>query len=98
MVGRRVPQRIEKATASMGVPPAFGMQALRIAAHVEVVTPHFVRDRLRMWRPGDVGLPCIGKFELRALSAIGTWDQQHGCVPSVSDGRGGRLVDEISLL
>jgi hypothetical protein len=97
MIGSCVAERIEESAASMRVSPAFGVNAFRVAAHVQIVRPGFVRDGIRLSRPDNMGLTRVDKFGLRTLPAVGTRDQQHRCVPSVSDGCGSSLVDEIPL-
>ena len=68
----------EEAAAAMDVAPAFGMDAARIGADIEVVAPLVVRGGRWVLRAGNMGLAAIGEFHLGALGiAVRTADQQH---------------------
>src|SRR5216684_3505837 len=98
-VGYGVTARIEETTATVQVPPAFGMHSLRVPSHVEEVRPGLIVEAHGIGGTGDMGLAAIGEFKLRAGAAIWTADKQHDRddLGSVGYGGGGGFVDQDAV-
>src|SRR5581483_3891308 len=56
LVAPGVAKTVEEAGAAVDVPPAFGVEALRVGAGIEEIGPGDVVELRRAPRPGDMGL------------------------------------------
>src|SRR5690606_34057983 len=74
----------EPATAAVNVKPALLEPALGIAAHVEIVGPFGVGERIRVLRSEDPGLAAVAELDLVARAAEGAGDEQHQCATAAA--------------
>ena len=78
MIGGGVAQRIEEPAAAARMPPAFGVHALGVAAHVQEIASTSRSSIRRGRRAHQVRLAAVGEFDFGPLAAVGTEDEQHG--------------------
>ncbi len=77
MIRRRIPKRVEISPTSMGMSPPLCMNALDVGPHVQKVRPILRGQVRRVLGASDMRLSAMAELQLRALTAIGTLNQQH---------------------
>src|SRR5689334_22183398 len=83
-IADRITQAVEEPAAAVNVAPAFGVPSLRIAAHVQELSPRRVIQCRRVVGPSDVCLPAIAEFILGADATPRTDNQQHQCATAAA--------------
>ena len=62
---------IEPTAATRGVQPLFAVQAFGVFAHEQIVAPLFIRERISIQRPRNVGFAAAAKFTFGARASPG---------------------------
>src|SRR5260221_5040813 len=59
------------------MPPAFGVDALGVGAHVQKFGPRLIVQLRGLVRPRQVCLTAVGEFDFRSFTAVGADNEQH---------------------
>src|SRR4051794_36902744 len=76
-----ISNHVTEAPTAMNMPPSLSMRTSRILAHVKELAPLLVVEHCRISGTDHMRLASIAKLNFRAISTMGTGDEEHVSAP-----------------